>query len=305
LERRQGQINVHHKNLSTPHFYKAHCRLGLQYKPIRATEVNVGVEYGPDAVLSSDFLKQFPDASVSELICTPPEDITGDYMTTALKEYRALRDLISQTLAPNERQIVIGGDHSISLPSAAAALARTKDVSQLGYLHIDSHGDINQASGSPTGNFHGMYLRPLFDKFELSGVDELVPTKLQPSQLLIIGNLDLDPAEQEYLDENNVARISRQEILADKPAFLQRVKQFLDQYPILHVSLDVDAFDQSLSPATGIPAKNGLFMEDIAEALALLKSHSNYSFDLSEVNPRKPGAEQTVTFAQNILQQVL
>ena len=91
-----------------------------------------------------------------------------------------------------------------------SSIARTKDVSQFGYLHIDSHGDINQVSGSPTGNFHGMYLRPLFDKFELSGVDELVPTKLQPSQLFIIGNLDLDPAEQEYLDENNVARVSRQ-----------------------------------------------------------------------------------------------
>jgi len=39
----------------------------------------------------------------------------------------------------------------------------------------------------------------------------------------------------------------------------------------VHLSVDVDGFDQSLTPATGIPCQAGLLSEDVAEIIALIK----------------------------------
>ncbi len=52
--------------MGTPHFFKAYCRLGLTNAPHRMSEKNIGVEDAPDAILSEEFLSQFPNAQISE-----------------------------------------------------------------------------------------------------------------------------------------------------------------------------------------------------------------------------------------------
>lgn len=67
------------------------------------------------------------------------------------------------------------------------------------------------------------------------------------------------------------------------------------------MSFDVDGLDKTVVSATGIPAENGLRLEDIMPALDILFKHPNLSFDLVEVNPHRLGGQQTVKLARDLL----
>jgi len=290
------------------HFFEAKSRIGLKNKPIHQKEFNLGVEYAPDYILSQNFLRQLDHNSLDDRTSScyqlysfsfpNPEDVKSSEFNQVLA--RSIKDFISviQEQA-NGIQVVIGGDHTVALPSTLADLERIKDPSLLALIHIDSHGDINLSSESPTDNFHGMYLRPLFDKFDIPEIETLVPNKIPVQNLMIIGNLDLDPGEASFLAKNKIKTASLTEVR--KRGFLKEFKDFTDQFKYLHISFDIDVMDKSLAPATGLPAENGFLLEDIEPIIEIIRKHGRFSFDLCEVNPRKPGSRKTIKIAQKIL----
>ncbi len=315
--------------MKKPHFFKAKSRIGLANKPIHQNEFNFGVEDGPDAILTPDFLSNLKRSllgSVDSFVFTNPEDIKPDQLYKILAgEIAGFRDFINSVIlgirqpaetpeskkrfwqGKNDRviQIVIGGDHSVTLPSVLAVMETISDPANLGIIYFDSHGDINLAKDSPTGNFHGMHLRPLFDKFDIPEIDNLVPTKIPTKNLLYIGNLDLDPEEKKFLSSNRIRNITGEDLGNRQSEILAEIGNFISKLDYLYVSFDIDCMDKTEAPATGIPAEHGLHVKNILPVLELFKKHPNFSFDLCEVNPKKEGAEKTIKLAQRILNLVL
>jgi len=66
---------------------------------------------------------------------------------------------------------VLGGDHSISLGSVAAA-ARGRTI---GVIWIDAHGDFNTHQTTPSGNIHGMPMAALCGLGDPRLVDLIYP----------------------------------------------------------------------------------------------------------------------------------
>lgn len=192
----------------------------------------------------------------------------------------------------------------MTLPSVLAAMERSPGQN-LGVIYFDSHGDINLAKDSPTGNFHGMHLRPLFDEFDVQEINNLVPVKILTSNLLYIGNLDLDSGEKEFLSLNNIRNITGNDLETRQARSLDEINSFVSRQDHLYVSFDIDCMDKTEAPATGIPAEHGLHLKNILPVLELIKSHPSFSFDLCEVNPKKEGAGKTIKLAQKILKLVL
>jgi len=291
--------------MSALHFFKLNSRLGLLNIPHRQRVPNIGVEEAPSAILSADFVDSFPQpASVDEFTFATPDNLTFNSQVTVIAKYMdGAADLLNRKLKEKEIQIAIGGDHSISFATLLARIRRY-GASQIGYVQIDSHGDSNTFSSSPTANFHGMFLRPFYADFDSEEITRLIPEKLRSDQIMFIGNLDLDPEEKE-LFKNERIRVIEGSTLAVIPtqAFVQ-ISQFMSRHKYLHVSLDIDAFDKSLAPGTGIPAEKGLLKKEIFPILKLLGTHPNFSFDLVEVNPKKEGGDMTVQFARSIIRHV-
>ncbi len=299
------------------HFFKAKSRIGLANKPIHQEEFNFGVEDGPEGILSPDFLSSLAGshlANVDSFSFTNPEDIKpGQFSEVLAGEIIQFRNLIVDKIATPRQggarndekvvQVIIGGDHCVTFPSVLAALERSGQ--NLGIIYFDSHGDINLSKDSPTGNFHGMHLRPLFDKFDIPEIDNLVPTKIPTKNLLYIGNLDLDPGEIEFLSTNRIRNITGDDLENRQDQSLEEIKSFISRLDHLYVSFDIDCMDKTEAPATGIPAEHGLYLKDILPVLELIKNHPNFSFDLCEVNPKKEGEEETVKLAQEILKLIL
>ena len=120
--------------------------------------------------------------------------------------------------------IVIGGDHSVTFGSILYDLKTYGE--EMGVIHFDSHGEVCLYKESPSKNFHGMYLRIFFDKFDIPYFDELVPTKLPKSNLFFVGDLEIEDEEKEYI-ENNFQFLSNVQLKKDISQSLSQIKKFI------------------------------------------------------------------------------
>ena len=282
-----------------PHFYNLRSRLGMINLPHRMEEFNVGVEEGGDSILSNDFLLKFQRPVVDSMTFPMPDDIERKkYFETLVESLQKATDLIEETLQDDEMQVVVGGDHSVAFSSLVALLRRLHSHS-VGYIQIDSHPDINTVATSPTGNFHGMWMRPFIGGFDNEQINQLLPHVLKPEQILYVGNLDKDPEEQELIEGKKIQTISV-DALRDGSA-QENINKFFESFEHIHLDIDIDGFDRTVAPATGIPAKNGLLYKDVEPILELFRRKEGRSMDLVEVNPQKEKGEKTIKLAQKLI----
>lgn len=180
--------------------------------------------------------------------------------------------------------LYLGGDHSISIGSVAAA-AKSGPV---GVIWVDAHADFNTHESSPSGNIHGMPLAALIGE----GANELVDIgypgpKLETSQIVQIGIRDLDEEERvrllrsgiqvytmRHVDELGMAAVARQA--------LERLRHFRR----LHVSLDMDSLDPDEAPGVGTPVPGGLTYREAHLLMEILGDSGRVgSMDIVEINP--------------------
>lgn len=290
--------------MATPHFFSLQSRLGLKYPPIGSTELNIGVEQGGNAILSPDFTFEFDQLNVSRLLFPLPEDITEaeDYLKRVAEEYATAANFIKSQLKPDRIQVVLGGDHSVGFPSLLAVLQR-EQASNVGVIMFDSHADLHLQSTSPSGNIHGMWMRMLCNGFDHPTIQEVVTEKLPYNNLRYVGNLLTEPEEDRFLAEHHIA-VSSSEDLASKN-IKQDLKHFVQSFPHIHVSFDIDIFQQTLVAATGTPNPNGMTKDEVFPLLEVFQHAKSLSIDLVEVNPQKPKAEQTIDLARDVLRVLL
>lgn len=293
--------------MKSPHFFKVYSRLGLINAPIHSHELNIGVEDAPDFILSEEFLFQIPDCKVSAFIFPDPRNISPeDYFKVLRLHLEGVKLKINKNLKVSETQIVIGGDNCVTFSSLLAIQERMKNPLNLGYIQFDSHGECNKLSTSPSGNFHGMYMRPFYSSdFEVSEINDLVKSQIPVGNVVCIGNLELDGMEPEFFKKKKIRVINRLEYLGNQQKIKDELTKFIQKFEHIHINFDVDVMDQAITPATGIPTKNGFFPQEIFPLLEIVRKHPDWSLDLVEVNPKKEGADQTIKFAQEVIKFLL
>jgi arginase family enzyme len=289
--------------MKTPHFFKAKCRIGLTHPPARQKEYNYGVEDGPEAILTHDFLQLIPQSKIDSFFFSDPEKIeTGQYVSELVKEMQWFQELINQKMQPEEMQIVIGGDNTVTFASLLALIDRVKDVSKIGYIQFDSHGESNSYEGSESKNFHGMYMRPFFDNFDIEQIEHLVPHKFKAEQGIFIGDMVLDGDEPQFFKQKKLSTLNYRQYCQSKTKYQNQLKEFLNSFEYIHVNFDIDVFHRSVAGATGIPEDGKWLKPEIFELLMIIAQHQKISFDLSELNPTRLGAERSIKIAHEILQ---
>ena len=289
------------------HFFKAHTRLGIINTPWGGSELNLGVEKGPDGILTKNYLSYFSiNPAVTTYKFPNPQKIKKlRYKKTLSESLRDFTDIILSNSKPNETQVVIGGDHSISFASTAAILKK-HEPAKIGYIQFDSHADLCTFTHSPSKNFHGMVTRALLDKrFDVKCISSLLKKRLLPANILYIGNLEVDEKERKFLTSHKIKVFDRHDIQKNPNLVKKKLERFMKLFEHLHISFDIDVFDGSLVKATGTPSKSGLLTRDVYPLLTILAKHKNISIDLVEVNPKKEGSKNTIKLARDVLTRLL
>ena len=251
--------------------------------PHKGTKLNLGVEDGSDSVITKEFLRHFSNPRVTAYKFPLPQDIKeSDYQKTIAQLSKRFAELVNTSLSPNETQVVVGGDHSVAFGSLLAVLTRM-DPASVGYIQFDSHGDVHLFKTSPSGNFHGMWLRPFIDEFDSPDIAAVVPSSLKPGQIMFIGNLELEDEEKKVL------------------VSLAHIRKFIEKFNHIYISFDIDVFNRKLVSATGTPAANGFWPDEVFDVLDILSHAKRKSIDLVEVNPHRENSRATIEMAQKVL----
>ncbi|WP_309663790.1 arginase [Tabrizicola sp.] len=199
-----------------------------------------------------------------------------------------LMDRVDDALSDGGFPIILGGDHSLALGSAAGAAAYAEREGRPLYLiWLDAHSDFHTPMTSTSGNLHGTPLayiagREGFDAFPP------FPAPVRSDRICMYGIRSVDAAEHAALLQHDVA-INDMRVL-DERGIVAPLREFLDRVKadggMLHVSLDVDFLDPSIAPAVGTTVPGGATFREAHLVMELLhESGLVTSLDLVELNP--------------------
>jgi agmatinase len=207
--------------------------------------------------------------------------------------HAAIEARVAEIVAAGAMPMVVGGDHSISLPVLRALAARH---GALGLVQFDSHVDTwDEDFGSKL--FHG-------SPFYYAVTEGLV----DPRRFVQVGirgpmyGRDDFAFHREHgirvIDIDEVARLGA-------AAVSESIAGTVAGGPV-HVTFDIDAVDPAFAPGTGTPEVGGLTSRDAQLLLRGLRGLPLVGCDLVEVSPPFDGPGQiTSLLAANLLFELL
>jgi agmatinase len=263
---------------------------GTQWRP--------GARFGPRAIREASTLFSFGHAGAYD----HEDDVTylgsavrivdiGDadiVHTDTIRSHANIAHGVRKILAAGALPVVLGGDHSITIPCIEA-------FSGYGPLHlvqIDAHLDfVDERHGVRFG--HGNPMRRAAEKPYVTGLSQF-------------GIRNVSSTAKEGYD---AARAMGSDILSVRQfrrlgleAVLSRVPDGVSYY----LSIDIDGFDPSIAPGTGTPSHGGFQYYEILEFLAGLTRRGRIvAIDLVEVAPEYDRTGTTAILAAQLLLNVI
>lgn len=136
-------------------------------------------------------------------------------------------------------------------------------------LYIDAHGDLNTPESSHTKYFYGMPLRALIGESEEKIVN-LFPSKVEISQIIMLGTRDLDEPEKQYVKEESIPVVSVETIENNMDAVLEQIRQ--KGRKRIYVHIDLDVLEKEEFAHVPLPVEKGLRIQTLLKLLENLKT---------------------------------
>jgi agmatinase len=184
--------------------------------------------------------------------------------------------------------IILGGDHSISLPNIRAIAKKHGPVAM---VHFDSHADINDTVFGQKYN-HGTPFRRAFE--------EKIIDPAHTIQVGMRGSL-YDPNEHRIAEEKLGFRLIAAHKVREMgfDALLQEIKNRVGDRKVF-LTFDIDFVDPAYCPGTGTPEVGGFTSYETLAILRGLKDLNFVGCDIVEVAPQYDPTEMTAFMAANI-----
>lgn len=266
-----------------------------------STTFRPGARFGPRAVRVAN--NQPPDWHI-DLEVAPLEELTlvdyGDAVCPpGLVEpsHEAIRQRVHEVASRGIIPVVIGGDHSVTLPSATA-VADVMGRGRLGIVHFDAHADTAPESfGNPLS--HGTPMRRLVESGAVPG-----PNFVQ------IGLRGYWPPREvfEWMKAAGLRWHLMDEIwrLGISEVVRRAVAEALDGPEFIYLSVDIDVLDPGFAPGTGTPEPGGMTPADLLRAIREVALYTPVvAMDVVEVAPALDPAELTAQNANRCILELL
>jgi len=189
--------------------------------------------------------------------------------------------------------IVLGGDHSITWPSATA-VADVHGYGNVGIVHFDAHADTGDIIEGNLAS-HGTPMRRLIESGAVPG-----------THFVQVGLRGYWPPQDtfEWMLEQGMRWHTMQEIWdrGFQEVMADAVAEALDAADHLYVSVDVDVLDPAHAPGTGTPEPGGVTTADLLRMVRrLCREHDVVGVDVVEVAPAYDVSELTVNAAHRVV----
>jgi agmatinase len=199
--------------------------------------------------------------------------------------YRKVLEVASAGTIP----IVLGGDHSITWPSASA-VAEVRRPGSIGIVHFDAHADTAPDSyGQLAG--HGSPMRRLIESGAVRGKN-FVQVGLRgywpPTSVL-------DWMREQGMRWHLMTEI---ESRGAEAVIDDAISEALDGPDCIYLSVDIDVVDPGSAPGTGTPEPGGMLPRELLRAVRRIVGQVELAgMDIVEVSPPYDWAESTAMIA--------
>ncbi|MDH6198703.1 agmatinase [Mycobacterium frederiksbergense] len=262
---------------------------GVTYRP--------GARFGPAAIRqASRLLKPYhPALDVSPFAQAQVVD-AGDIAANPF-DIDAAVDQVREGIAglltrPQQRVVMLGGDHTIALPALQAMHAVHGPVA---LVHFDAHLDTwDTYFGAPCT--HGTPFRRASEQGLL--------VKDRSAHVGIRGSLydRADLLDDESLGFTVVHCRDIDRIGVD--GVVDRIRERVGEHPV-YVSIDIDVLDPAFAPGTGTPEIGGMTSRELVAVLRSMRGLPIVGADVVEVAPSYDSGDVTAVAAANLAYELI
>jgi agmatinase len=256
-----------------------------------------GARFGPRAIREA----QYTTGSLNslQLGIEPYEHVTvvdaGDaniVPTLAQRGHAMIFRKVREVAATGAIPIVLGGDHSITWPSATA-VAEVRAPQTVGIIHFDAHADTSPSFfGQLAG--HGQPMRRLIESGAVAG-----------RNFVQVGLRGYWPEVEvmDWMREHGLRWHLMTEIEARgaEAVIADAIAEALDGPDTIYLSVDIDVVDPGLAPGTGTPEPGGMLSRELLRAVRQIVGQVELAgMDIVEVAPPYDWAESTAMIANRV-----
>ncbi len=235
----------------------------------RSVSYGGGTARGPQAIIeASKQLEVFDgvDVPLEHGIYTWPAVSAAGETEAALARIEAA---CSRALSYAAIPVLLGGEHSVTLPAVSAALQSREGGGRLGIVQLDAHGDLRDSYHGDRHS-HACVMRRCHDlgvAIHAVGVRALSPDDLS-------------------LRREHPGLLSWQDAAEIVPQRIAEVSLPEDFPEDVYLTIDVDGLDPSVISATGTPEPGGLtWYQALALVTSLAARRRIIAFDVVELAP--------------------
>ncbi len=213
------------------------------------------------------------------------------------RSHANIRKRVGEVASRGIVPVVIGGDHSITWPSATAVADRY-GWGKIGIVHFDAHADTADIIDGNLAS-HGTPMRRLIESGAVLG-----------RNFVQVGLRGYWPPADTFawMQEQGMRWHFMQEVL-DRgivPVMQQAVSEAMEGCDAIYVSVDIDVLDPGFAPGTGTPEPGGMTPADLLQAVRMLATTANVvALDVVEVSPPFDHADQTINNAHRVIFEML
>lgn len=189
--------------------------------------------------------------------------------------------------------VVLGGDHSISVPSVSAAArwlrASHGEQAELGLVWVDAHPDLETPEASETGDLHAMPVAHLLG-YGHQGLNSLAGDRpaLKPENVAMVGLRDVVDCEREIIERDKISVFSATDVerLGIVEVCKRSITAVAERTDGFVLSFDIDACDPSFTPGVHFPERAGLtFREALVLTECVARTPGLMCLEMVEVVP--------------------
>ncbi|HEX6141032.1 MAG TPA: agmatinase [Candidatus Limnocylindria bacterium] len=213
------------------------------------------------------------------------------------RSHEVIRRKVLAVASTGAIPIVLGGDHSITYPSASA-VAEAIAPRRLGVVHFDAHADTANTTWGVLRS-HGTPMRRLIESGAVAGRNFV--------QVGLRGYWP-PPETLEWMRANGLRCHFMTEIeeRGAEAVIADAIAEALDGPEAIYLSVDIDVLDPGMAPGTGTPEPGGLLTRELLRGVRqVVGSVSLAAMDVVEVAPAYDVSEITAAAANRCVMEAL
>lgn len=253
------------------------------------TSYRPGTRDGPAAIREASLnIESYSYFSKKDMIEVRIHDL-GDIILTGSQQNKLsqISVILKQILLWNKIPVMLGGEHSISIPVRDHINTNTL------FIIIDAHGDLREEYLDNTYS-HACITKRWLDV-------------IKPEQIIQIGIRGQSLEEFEFLETNpELLQLSSYDIHQNGLKWgISILKEKIQTFDQIYVSVDIDGFDPAYAPGTGTPEPMGLSPFQVFNFIHQIPQSKIVGMDLVEVNPGYDSSGITSVLAAKTLFELL